>query len=299
MENISSIYTKRLIMLFCFFGISMVGISIRLVQLQLLDSAYYRLLSRKNLMRNEPILSPRGNIVDCNGVILATNRPVTTLSWQGTGNQHLTPLQTKLATHLAHIKQIPEDIFIKKIRTVERSGKSILIDSAIELTTLSTLLELFPDSANLRVNTRFERFYPHNQLACHVLGHLNTLNKLDSIGIMGLEKIAHSDLKGSHGVRMKSVTALSFMEESIGITPHSGKTISTTLDVALQKIVEHHFPSQYRGAVIMMDPIDGALKAVLSRPSFDPTLFLTPIANDEWKTLQDGEPFLNRAFNTS
>ena len=77
----------------------------------------------------------------------------------------------------------------------------------------------------------------------------------------------------------------------------AGKDITTTLDIEIQQMVELILPEDVVGTCIIMDPIDGSLLALVSRPHFDPTVFLGSLEQDEWASLQDKKPFLNRAFN--
>jgi penicillin-binding protein 2 len=77
----------------------------------------------------------------------------------------------------------------------------------------------------------------------------------------------------------------------------SGKSIQTTLDFSLQHIAEQSFDADFSGALILMDPHNGALKALISRPSFDPMIFLEPLSYEQWHDLQQKKAFLNRAFN--
>ena len=76
----------------------------------------------------------------------------------------------------------------------------------------------------------------------------------------------------------------------------AGNDIVTTIDIDIQKICEAVFPQDSNGAFIVMNPLDGSIKAMLSLPAFDPMLFLNPISSETWSLLQVRQPFINRAL---
>ncbi len=293
--DFASRYCKKLKIIAYWIVLFLLIIISRLVYLQILHMESFFTLGIRNFLRTEPIACPRGNILDCNGLLLATNRPVTTLHWQGTGNKILSSQQQSTLTI---IKQIIETIEDNKIIQAEKNGAKIIIATDITFAQLSKIMELFPNHANLNISTHFKRFYPNQNIASHILGHLSTLNDFETIGKMGLEKILHDRLQGEQGKLLKTIN-------SIGTNIHqtqiksalAGQNIITTLDLPLQHIAESLFPQNYNGALILMDPETGALRALVSRPNFDPGVFLNPIENSQWQLLQTGQPFLNRAFN--
>lgn len=284
------IRTMSISLAFCFIIIFM-----RLLYLQILHNHNFFALSVKNFLRTESIASPRGNIVDCNGVLLATNRPITSLFWRGTGAQSLTSKQLMV---LETIESIVGPADRSKILRAEQRSSTILLAQDISFVQLSKIIELFPNNSNIHFSTHFKRYYPNQKLASHILGHLSSLNNFETMGKMGLEKILHDTLQGQQGQLVKTINSLgiSTRQEEIK-TALPGQDIKITLDLPLQKLAEDLFPEGYNGALILMDPKTGALRAVTSRPNFDPSLFLDPIAQPDWNLLQHGNPFLNRAFN--
>jgi penicillin-binding protein 2 len=79
----------------------------------------------------------------------------------------------------------------------------------------------------------------------------------------------------------------------------SGENLTITIDMRLQQIAESLMPEEHAGAFILLNPKTGALKALVSNPGFDPSIFLKPISTDDWKELQQNKPFINRAFNAA
>ena len=118
-------------------------------------------------------------------------------------------------------------------------------------------------------------------------------------GKMGLEKILHTQLQGQEGQLQKTINSMgSKIEETELKKALAGDDIVTTIDLPLQLLAESLFPDGYAGTLILMDPKNGAIKALVSKPNFDPSLFLDGIKLPDWQDLQQGKPFLNRAFDT-
>lgn len=277
----------------------------RLLFLQIYHHKSLAQMGEKNFTRIKTIEPLRGNIIDCHGNLLATNRPVINIDWIGTGQKKLTHEQRATLQNIEHIlNKYNHQIFIElgKIKTAEKFSTSIRLASDISIEALSEISEQCADSSNISVSKNFQRFYPYKNLACHILGYLGDLDNSEhqSTGKMGLERIFDDILKGKHGT-------MSHIINSFGkkLTMHkiascqSGQDIHITLDAELQKIAQEVMPAEYAGAFILLDPQTGALKALVSNPSFDPSIFLKPISTEDWKELQHNRPFINRVFNAS
>lgn len=288
-------YSKKLNIIIYWVICFLLIIITRLGYLQIVRMHNFFSLGVKNFLRSEPIACPRGNILDCKGTLLATNRPITALYWQGTGNKTLTTQQHKILKTLHDtLGYISENILMN----AERNRVKLLIAPDITFVQLSKIIELFPNNPNIIISTNFKRFYPNQKVASHILGHLSNINNLETIGKMGLEKILHDTLQGEQGRLIKTINSVGTNIDQTEIkTALAGQNITTTLDLSLQLIAESLFNKDSSGALILMDPETGALRALVSRPNFDPTLFLDPIATPQWQLLQQGQPFLNRAFN--
>lgn len=296
-NNLKSINDK-LIFIFKAVIILLLIILIRLfyLQIQLNDKLF--LLGKRNFTRLSKVSSPRGNITDFNGHLLATNRQVINIYWRGSGNKLFNNEQLELINNLQIINNFEftkEDL--SKIKTTERYSRSILLFKDIPFEKLSQILEKASTSNNLEIETKFKRFYPQKALASHIIGYLSQIDE-ETIGKMGLEKIFEDNLKGQPGQTQNTINSLGKNLKKEEITsPESGKTIRTTLDIHLQKIAEEIFPPDCKGALILMDPRNGALRALLSRPNFDSSTFLKQLSLHDWKEFQENQPFLNRAFN--
>ncbi|MDR3549828.1 MAG: penicillin-binding transpeptidase domain-containing protein, partial [Candidatus Babeliales bacterium] len=228
--------------------------------------------------------------------------PLTNVYWQGSGTRKLTQAQQDILEKIGAIvgKQFLADAdFLPVIAMAEKKQNKLLLASDLTFEQLSQLQEQFPSHENLIINTHFKRFYPYGTFASHILGYLGIIN-LDIEGKMGLEKMFEESLKGEQGVALRKITStgksLDRTQLKEGI---AGQNIETTIDIDIQDICETIFPPDQAGSCIIMDPQDGALLAVVSRPNFDPNIFLNPIDPAMWQTLQEKQPFLNRAFGAA
>ncbi|OGB97385.1 penicillin-binding protein 2 [candidate division TM6 bacterium RIFCSPHIGHO2_12_FULL_36_22] len=277
-----------------FFLFTCFGVVGRLWYLQIFLNEKLEQLSQKNFTRFDNILVPRGNITDIHGNLLATNRPVTHIYWCGTGKRTLSDEQLQKLDFLSEM--LDTEISLEKIQIAEKHKKNFLIAQDIPFALLTKIAEQY--SPNIQILTEFERYYPHQMLACHIVGYLGTNNFDVKIGKMGLERFFQQELVGKSGIIKKTVNAVGsniHQREIKPITP--GQSIKTTLDIPLQKIAESLFPPNYAGSFILMDSQTGALRALISRPTFNPSIFLKPITHDVWQELSDKKPFINRAYN--
>ena len=283
----------------CILTVSFI-IACRLIYLQIIQQHLLYIQSQKNFLRIEKIKSPRGNILDAHGQLLATNRPSTDLYWHGTGNHHLSEEQQEILERIRIITgydvQTDPDMQAE-LNHVEYLRKELLLVEDLTFEQLSQLEEQFAAQPNILIKTNFKRHYPHQHIACHAIGYIGSLN-FEDIGKMGIEKICEQELKGLEGARLHTInssgTSLAERELNKG---SAGKDIYMTIDLDLQHIAESTFPIDQSGIIIAMDPLDGSIRALVSRPDFDPELFLRHITKEDWENLQEKQPFLNRAFN--
>lgn len=271
--------------IFCFLCI----IISRLCYLQIKQWHYFKERSTKNFLRIERIPSLRGNIVDAHGTILATNRPVVDIVWRNTGTTLLTEEQEAIIEHLSVILNKDK----ATLRTLITRNDTTTIARDISFETLCAIAEAWGVHPNITFDTHFQRHYPAGAHACHLVGYLGHINS-NQEGVMGLERVAHNHLKGIDGMRQKTVNSQGKELYTHTIDQgQTGETICTTIDSTWQQMAEEIFPSEYAGALIVMDP-EGELKVSLSRPSFDPSIFLQQITPSQWQVLQKDQPFLNR-----
>ncbi|MBU4269263.1 hypothetical protein KJ644_02885 [Candidatus Dependentiae bacterium] len=272
----------------------------RLVYLQIKSKSKYLTLGEKNFLRSEILTPLRGNIVDCNGNLLVSNRPIYNIYWKGSGEIKLLTLQQNILNKISLIlnTNFLDENYLKKINYINKNFKKILLKKDITFEQLSQIYEQCEDSYNLDIETSFSRFYLYNNLASHVLGYLSRdFQDYTTKGLAGLEYALQDRLKGETGYVLNVTNSKGRKLDQVDFCkPKQGQDLMLTLDLELQKIAESCFEPDQVGAFILMDPKDGAIKVMTSIPSFDSNLFLKPISQEDWnKYFIQSDVFLNRA----
>jgi len=279
---------------FFILGLFLIVLSTRLIYLQIYAWNYFITKSSKNFLRIKKNRSIRGDIIDRNGKILATNQAINTLIWHGTGNKKLTPEQSRLLTVLRTItnnKIADESI----IADAEKKYKKIILIKQISQEELGKIAEYYQNHPNIKIETTIERHYPFYTYASHLIGYLGNDIIEQHSGKMGLEKLFEQDLRGKDGTYIDTINSYGKEIESFELKkPLSGGIIKTTLDIEMQSLAESIFPNELTGALLLFDPFSGDILASLSRPTFDPHIFLKKITHQQWSRLQDKSTFLNR-----
>ena len=288
-----------------FFG----GIGWRLAYLQLQQGKANLAKAERNRTRIIPKPPVRGNIFDRQGRILATNR----LSYSA----YLWPKAQK-QEEWAEIKQILATILeipAEKIQQrVEQAGYSYstLIPIAQNLThaQITAIEEYRHELKWVEVDIGKVRHYPHHQLAAHVLGYTREINQEelvqkkpdgyrlgDVIGKMGIEANFEQQLRGQWGGLELEVDGSGRVRRFLGENPaQAGENLNLTIDLEVQKAAEKALEKR-KGAIVVLDPTNGAVLAIASYPSFDPNIFSDRITSKTWQQIQaQGNPFLNLAL---
>ncbi len=270
-----------------------------LLYLQIYQTELFASYSKKNFLRQRKLASRRGAITDRNGVLLATDRPITALFWQGKGAKKFSPEQISTITFLRNKnpKHFPSD---KELAIIERYKKKILLIDELSFETLAQILEQCGNHKNLVLETRTIRFYPEQSCACHIIGSFRqTAQTATSQALMGIEKIFEEQLRGEPGQEELIVDSLGrCIQQKTLIQALNGTQIKTTISITPQKIAEKLL-SQFRaGTIIAMDPEQGDLIVLASHPRFDPNLFTQPISPEQWQTYLQEKPFINRALGS-
>ena len=284
----------RILLWFVLFSVIVVA---RLFYLQVSQKTVLTDLGERNFLRTEVVMPQRGDVYDKNGFLLASNKPVFDLYWQGGGSYRLREKHKKLLTHaglLLETDLIGNDPLCRSVEHAERYGKRCLLAKDISFAQLSKVSEHCADASNLLLENRFERVYPHKTIASHLVGYLSRMQR---IGCSGLERYFHDHLTGEQGYIKNIISATGRRLRQTEAKPaRAGGDITLTIDIDLQMIAEGVFPQGQAGAVVVMDPENGAIKALASLPNFDPNLFLYPISREMWEDkFTTNHPLLNRA----
>ncbi len=272
---------------------------IRLFYLQIICADHLRARGNNNFLRLESIPASRGIIVDCNDKILALNRPIFNIYWDGSKKNNtekeLENNYQVIRTIFPELKKEPH--FYAKLRRATRQKTIITIAQNVSFIQLCQVQEQLSKCANITIESCEKRHYPHSTKTTHFVGYVSNQDAIIQ-GQAGLERLYNQQLTGKSGTRLKTINSVgSIIEDQTIQEPIAGKNLKTTLDIDLQIMGDTVFPDHFKGALLLMDPSSGAIRALISKPSFCPHLFLDPISSEDWKRLQENNPFLNRALN--
>ena len=287
---------------------------LRLAYLQIWRHQEFNAQAESNRTAIVPIVPNRGVIMDRNGVVLATNYSAYTL--EITPSKITEPLDVvieKLSV-LIDIQGRDKRRF-RKLREESKSFESVPIRTRLtdeEVARFAAQRYRFP---GVEIRARLFRNYPYNELASHVIGYIGRINpsekeKLeesdsagnyrgtDYIGKLGIEQSYEPQLHGQTGVHEMETSAGGRAVRRLRSSPATpGNTVVLSIDIKLQKLVEDLYGDR-RGALVALDPVSGEVLAFVSKPTFDPNLFVEGIDADNWQTLNESpnRPLLNRAL---
>src|SRR3984885_595555 len=274
-----------------------------------MQSDDYSLAAEKNRIRNVPVLAPRGKILDREGRTIVDNYPsFSALMMRDSSRDlaadadliaqglHLDPNEVR--ARVRHFASMPQyqPIFLKEDITPDELA---FIDAhRNELPELETIVAP-------------RRLYPRNGFMAHLIGYVGEVtedmlnqpqfelyNAGDVVGVSGVEKEYNNILMGKNGSRRALVNSHGREVGRLDETPaEPGKQLKLTVDLDLQIAAEQALEGK-NGAVVAMNPRNGEILAMVSRPTFDPNDFAVKISRDEWNKLVDDpdKPLLNKAI---
>ncbi len=285
----------------------------RFIYLQAMRHEYYQTLAEKNRISVMPIVPNRGLILDRNGVVLAHNFSGYTLEITPSKVANLTDTINDLAK-LVDIQPRDRKRF-KKLQAESHDFETLMIRSRLsdeEVARFAAQQYRFP---GVEIKARLFRDYPYSDKTAHLLGYIGRINQADEdkleeqdadanyrgtdyIGKTGLEQYYENELHGTTGIEQVEVDSAGRAVRILSRTPPvSGNTLILSIDAKLQEIAEQAF-GDYRGALVAIDPANGEVLAFVSRPGYDPSLFVDGIDADSWKELNDSpdHPLNNRVL---
>ena len=285
----------------------------RFFYLQVVRHDYYSTLAEANRISIVPIVPNRGIIVDRNGVLLAHNYSAYTLEITPGKIDDLDALIDDLATV---IEIAPRDRRrFKKLLEESKSFESLPIRTRLSDEEIARFAANRYRFRGVEINARLFRQYPQGELFSHVVGHIGRINTreleqleetgldanyrgTDYIGKTGLEQSYETHLHGTTGVEQVEVDSAGRAVRTLSRSaPLSGNNLVLNLDAKLQEIAYEAF-GEFRGALVAIDPATGGVLAFVSKPGFDPNLFVDGIDPQNWKELNESidRPMVNRAL---
>lgn len=285
----------------------------RLFWLQVVRHDYYATRAEDNRIALLPVSPNRGLIIDRNGEVLARNYSAYTLEIQPSRVADLEATINGLA-QLVNIEARDRKRF-RKLMEESRNFDSLPIRTRLTDEEVARFIAQRYRFPGVEVRARLFRQYPNAELASHVLGYMGRINRRDAerieeagvadnyrgtdhIGKSGLELSYETDLHGVTGFEQVEVTAAGRPVRVLSRTPpQNGNNLRLTLDAGLQRVVEQAF-GERRGALVAIEPSSGGVLALVSKPTFDPNLFVDGIDSANWEALNNAadHPLLNRAI---
>ena len=282
----------------------------RMYFLQVTEFAYNSTVSENNRVHVLPIPPERGFIYDRNGVLLADNQP----SFNMTITRERAGDTTKVLDTVISILHLPEEdraVFAKAMKQARHpfDPSTLLYELSEEQIALLAVNQY--RLPGIDVDAQFVRHYPQGDHFAHSVGYVGRINEKEakqldptqyrgtqSIGKTGIERFYEPQLHGQVGFEEVETNAQGRVMRVLRHTDAvAGKNIVLSLDIKLQEAAEEALGDR-RGSIIALDPKTGEVLAMVSKPSFDPNLFVTGISSKDYSGLRDSidKPLFNRAL---
>ena len=306
-QHESRLFQRRVLLallLICIAFFCLIG---RLIYLQIVEHSLYTTLSQQNQLNIVPLAPKRGLIYDRNGILLAKNRPIFSLDVipELTGNvaKTLQQLQHVIPLTASEIKQFNQN----RRRTRHFQPVPLKLNlSEKEFALFSVNRYRFPGVIS---TARLIRQYPFGAVMAPVVGYVGRINRrelknIDAanyansnyIGKVGIEKYYETRLHGQTGNEQAEIDASGRIVRTLKRTPATaGKNLYLTIDSHVQQAAYQALGDD-AGAVVAIDPSNGEILAMVSKPSYDPNLFVNGISEQQYQHLQQtlDKPFYNR-----
>lgn len=281
----------------------------RMVYLQLLRGDYYAKQSDGNRLRQSRILAPRGIIYDSEGKELVNNLPGYAVVLQKQSSYKPETLQ-----RLSNLLQMPVEEINAKIKASENFYEPIMLKNNLDQQMVTKIEEQRRYMPEVMLSVQPIRNYPYHELAVHALGYVGEVSSYEIeqglfknisqgslVGKGGLEKTYDKYLRGEDGAFMEEVdVAGNVVKHYDSVQPVPGKNLKLTIDYELQKELEaftdKHLaflrssgiaPGARAAAVVAIDPRNGAVRAMVSRPGYDPNWFVHGISSKNWNSINN------------
>jgi len=292
-------YNRRKILIIFLFALFMLlGLIVRLAYLMIFEAEYYQERAEQLHERERSIKAARGEIVDRNGVVLATNKTVCTIS---VIHSQLTDVE-KVIRILAKELEMDEDAVRKKVEKVS-SREQIKSNVAKDVGDRIREYEL----DGVKVDEDYKRYYPFDELASKVLGFTGS----DNQGIIGLEVKYEEYLKGQNGTILTTTDARGMELEGIAeerLEPVAGNTLQLSLDYNIQKYAQQAAEKVMQEkeadkvSLLVMNPQNGELLAMVNVPEFnlnEPFSLETMQLEDEPEDDEEKQDLLNQMWRNA
>jgi penicillin-binding protein 2 len=285
----------------------------RLVYLQVYKHEELSTQAENNRITVVPIVPNRGLILDRNGVVLASNYSAYTLEITPSKVDDLDATIDRLAEV---VEVLPRDRKrFKRLLDENKSFESLPIRTKLTDDEVARFTVQRFRFAGVDIKARLFRNYPLGQVGSHLIGYIGRINeaekeKIDDsddesnyrgtqyIGKLGIEQSYEAELHGTTGFEEMETSATGHPVRRLKSHPATpGNALVMSIDIRLQALVEDLFGDR-RGALVAIDPRNGEVLAFVSKPNYDPNLFVDGIDQENWRALNESsdKPLLNRAL---
>ncbi len=306
------LFNQSKVLFFLVLILSLTSVS-RLFWLQVLNGNFYRRLSDENRIRLVSRPPIRGRLLDRSGQVLADSKLTYALSIQPRlVSKESWPLLRETISDLLVIPQDSLDIYYT--RGAGDDQFRITLHRNLTPEQVLRFKERQKSLNGAQVDIELVRFYPYGTLAAHILGYTQSITYKefqvlsekgyeisDRIGRTGVEAAYETVLRGEWGGEMLEVDANGLVQRSLGFkSPKAGQDLSLTIDLDLQLAAEQALADKSAGAIVVMDPRNGAILAMASKPTFDPNFFSKPFTTQKEYDelfLSASKPLFSRAIN--
>ena len=282
----------------------------RLYEISIKSNYYYERLAKENIEQSSSIKPIRGEILDKNGKLLASNKIGFSLSIK----PHMKIDSSEFNTTIELIKNSFKNIdinLLKKVYKKKNSPYNHKFIQVIDFIAYDDMIRVYPILSldkNIKVEAATKRFYPYGEYMAHIIGYIGKANSKDvkkdpvvkivgKIGKAGLERYYNKVLQGIPGKKVVKVNAYNKELEVLKyIPPKSNRNIRLSIDANLQKFIYDTLKDENRSGVAIVMKTTGELIAAVSTPSYDPNLFVDGISVKEWRKIQNNleHPFTNK-----
>ncbi len=297
------------------FGLVVAG----LLRLQVFQHDQYVELSKENRVRLEVLRAPRGAIYDRRGELLADSAPSFNVVFrpfpsESVASARLTESPGWIA-RVAEMVELDSAEVRARVKVANGSGQNASLRRNAPPPVVAAVEEWRAELPGIEVQIEPLRHYPNGTFASHLLGYAGEINtaELDSlqlqgyrpgdlIGRTGIERRYEESLRGRDGAEYVVVNAMgkrvTTLSEGPPLRPEAGHNLRLTLDLKVQRALEEAMAGVERGGAVAIDPRDGGVLGMVSRPAFDPNEFSAGLSVARWKQLSGGDlnPLLNRAL---
>ncbi len=304
------LFQKRILLTAIIAVLMLCLLIVRLIYLQIVNHDHYTTLSEENRLNILPLAPTRGLIYDRNGILLAQNFPTFTLNLIP---EHVKDLDATLQ-ELKNLIEISEEEITRfhQLRKKKRRFEGVPLRfrlNDVERAKVAVNQDRLP---GVEVQAELTRDYPQGKLASHAIGYVGRINERElkrlnndsrysatkHIGKVGVERSYEDLLHGEVGFeRVETNSQGRILSEVPEVLPIPGKDLYMTIDAEVQRVAEQAFGDN-NGALVALDPNDGAILAFASMPTYDPNLFVNGLDSKTYRALSQSpeRPLFNRAI---